>query len=121
MRGRLILAHLFSKLRLLSIGTKCAQVGQRENNEPQCQHAAHSAHASQGVQYVPCVTLVRRSVPCVAGVPCARVEGGGGARQVGGVALLGRHLLGPPGDLAQRLGPAAGRVGHQRHVVALSR
>lgn len=82
MRGRLILAHLFSKLRLLSIGTKCAQVEQREDNEPQCQHAAHSAHASQGVQYVPCVTLVG----------ALRGGGAGRARVAGGGARL-RILL----------------------------
>ena len=49
----------------------------------------------------------------------ALVELGQPGRQVGGVALLGGHLLKPAGDLAQRLAPAAGRVGHERDVVAL--
>ena len=46
------------------------------------------------------------------------VELGDAAGEVGGIALLARHLLHPAGDLAQGLGPAAGRVGHQGHGVA---
>ena len=46
------------------------------------------------------------------------VEGGEPAGQVRRVALLRRHFLKAGGDLAQRLGPAARGVGHQRHPVA---
>ena len=49
----------------------------------------------------------------------ALVELGEPRRQIGGVALLGRHLLQPARHLAQRLAPAARAVGHQRDVVAL--
>src|SRR6056297_2963627 len=49
----------------------------------------------------------------------ALVERGQARRQVGRVALLGRHLLEAGADLAQRLGPATRRVRHDRHRVAL--
>ena len=43
-----------------------------------------------------------------------RREGGG---EAGGIALLGGELAGARGDLAQRFGPAGGRVGDQHRVV----
>ena len=38
--------------------------------------------------------------------------------QIGGETLLGGHFLQPAGDFPQRLRPAGGGVGHQRHMVA---
>ena len=49
----------------------------------------------------------------------ALVELGEPRRQVGGIALLCRHLLEPARHLPQRFPPAARAVGHQRDVVAL--
>ena len=49
----------------------------------------------------------------------ALVELGEPRRQIGGVALLGRHFLQPARHLPQRLPPAARAVGHQCDVVAL--
>ena len=49
---------------------------------------------------------------------CALVEAGQAAGQVGGEALLRRHLFEAAGDLAQGLGPAGGGVRHERDVVA---
>ena len=49
----------------------------------------------------------------------ALVELGEPRRQVRGEALVGGHFLHAARELAKRLGPARGRVGHDRHVVPL--
>ena len=48
----------------------------------------------------------------------ALVERGERGREAGRIALLGRQLAGARGDLAQRLGPARGRVRDDERVVA---
>ena len=48
----------------------------------------------------------------------ALVELGEPGREVRGIPLFAGHLLEPARDLAHGLGPARGRVGHQRDVVA---
>ena len=65
--------------------------------------------------------------PVRSGAPTARaragplVEAGQPAREVGRVALLARQLLQAAADLAQRLRPAAGRVGEEGDVAAPGR
>ena len=49
----------------------------------------------------------------------ALVEIGQAARQVGRVAAFARQFAEAARDLAQRLGPARGRIGHQRDVQSL--
>ncbi len=62
------------------------------------------------------------AVPLVAAqalhTPGALVELGQAGGQIGGVALLARHLLQPAGHLAQRLGPTGGGVGDDGHIIA---